>query len=181
MDQLTRLIQSPLVAGALLMAMAVLALIMDNSGLSWLYDRLLTLPVSVQIAAFEIDKPLLLWINDGLMAIFFFLIGLEIKREMVAGHLSQVDQVALPGIAAAGGVFVPAAIYAAINWSDPVAINGWAIPAATDIAFALGVLMLLRDRVPVAARLFLTAVAIFDDLAAIAIIAIFFTADLSVV
>ncbi|MDA1057836.1 MAG: Na+/H+ antiporter NhaA [Proteobacteria bacterium] len=181
MDQLQRLIQSPLVAGALLMAMAVLALVMDNSGLSWLYDRLLTLPVSVQIAAFEIDKPLLLWINDGMMAIFFFLIGLEIKREMVAGHLTQVDQVALPGIAAAGGVFVPAAIYAAINWSDPIAIDGWAIPAATDIAFALGVLMLLRDRVPVAARLFLTAVAIFDDLAAIVIIAIFFTADLSLV
>ncbi|MDA0368205.1 MAG: Na+/H+ antiporter NhaA [Proteobacteria bacterium] len=181
MDQLQRLIQSPLVAGALLMAMAVLALVMDNSGLSWLYDRLLTLPVSVQIAAFEIDKPLLLWINDGMMAIFFFLIGLEIKREMVAGHLTQVDQVALPGIAAAGGVFVPAAIYAAINWSDPIAIEGWAIPAETDIAFALGVLMLLRDRVPVAARLFLTAVAIFDDLAAIVIIAIFFTADLSLV
>jgi len=180
-EHLQRLIQSPLVAGALLMATAVLALVLDNSSLAWLYDRLLTTPVSIQIAAFAIDKPLLLWINDGLMAMFFFLVGLEIKREMVAGHLSRADQIALPGIAAAGGVFVPAAIYAAINWGDPVSIDGWAIPAATDIAFALGILMLLRDRVPVAARLFLTAVAIFDDLAAIAIIAIFFTADLSVV
>lgn len=165
----------------MLMAMAALALILDNSSLAWLYDRLLTTPVSVQVATFVIDKPLLLWINDGLMAIFFFLIGLEIKREMVAGHLSSADQIALPGVAAIGGVMVPAMIYAAINWNDPIAIDGWAIPAATDIAFALGILMLLRDRVPVAARLFLTAVAIFDDLAAIAIIAIFFTADLSLV
>jgi len=165
----------------MLMAMAALALILDNSSISWLYDRLLSTPVSVQIATFIIDKPLLLWINDGLMAIFFFLIGLEIKREMVAGHLSSADQIALPGIAAVGGVIIPAMIYAAINWNDPIAIDGWAIPAATDIAFALGILMLLRDRVPVAARLFLTAVAIFDDLAAIAIIAIFFTADLSLV
>ncbi len=165
----------------MLMAMAALALILDNSSLAWLYDRLLTTPVSVQVATFVIDKPLLLWINDGLMAIFFFLIGLEIKREMVAGHLSSADQIALPGFAAMGGVIIPAMIYAAINWNDPIAIDGWAIPAATDIAFALGILMLLRDRVPVAARLFLTAVAIFDDLAAIAIIAIFFTADLSLV
>jgi NhaA family Na+:H+ antiporter len=180
-ENLQRLIKSPLVAGAMLMAMAALALILDNSSISWLYDRLLSTPVSVQIATFIIDKPLLLWINDGLMAIFFFLIGLEIKREMVAGHLSSADQIALPGIAAVGGVIIPAMIYAAINWNDPIAIDGWAIPAATDIAFALGILMLLRDRVPVAARLFLTAVAIFDDLAAIAIIAIFFTADLSLV
>jgi len=165
----------------MLMAMAALALILDNSSLAWLYDRLLTTPVSVQVATFVIDKPLLLSINDGLMAIFFFLIGLEIKREMVAGHLSSADQIALPGFAAMGGVIIPAMIYAAINWNDPIAIDGWAIPAATDIAFALGILMLLRDRVPVAARLFLTAVAIFDDLAAIAIIAIFFTADLSLV
>ena len=181
MENLQRLIKSPLIAGAMLMAMAALALILDNSSISWLYDRLLTTPVSVQVSAFIIDKPLLLWINDGLMAIFFFLIGLEIKREMVAGHLSSADQIALPGIAATGGVIIPAMIYAAINWNDPVAIDGWAIPAATDIAFALGILMLLRDRVPVAVRLFLTAVAIFDDLAAIVIIAIFFTADLSVV
>jgi NhaA family Na+:H+ antiporter len=180
-ENLQRLIKSPLVAGAMLMAMAALALILDNSSISWLYDRLLSTPVSVQIATFIIDKPLLLWINDGLMAIFFFLIGLEIKREMVAGHLSSADQIALPGIAAVGGVIIPAMIYAAINWNDPIAIDGWAIPAATDIACALGILMLLRDRVPVAARLFLTAVAIFDDLAAIAIIAIFFTADLSLV
>ncbi len=179
MEHLQRLIQSPLVAGALLLATAILALILDNSSLAWLYDSLLTTPVSIQIAAFAIDKSLLLWINDGLMAIFFFLVGLEIKREMVAGHLSSRDQIALPGIAAAGGVFVPAAIYAAINWGNPATLDGWAIPAATDIAFALGILMLLRDRVPVAARLFLTAVAIFDDLAAIAIIAVFFTADLS--
>jgi len=180
-ENLQRLIKSPLVAGAMLMAMAALALILDNSSLAWLYDRLLTTPVSVQVATFVIDKPLLLWINDGLMSIFFFLIGLEIKREMVAGHLSSADQIALPGFAAMGGVIIPAMIYAAINWNDPIAIDGWAIPAATDIAFALGILMLLRDRVPLAARLFLTAVAIFDDLAAIAIIAIFFTADLSLV
>ncbi|MEW8047861.1 MAG: Na+/H+ antiporter NhaA, partial [Candidatus Thiodiazotropha sp.] len=124
-------------------------------------------------------KPLLLWINDGLMAVFFMLIGLEVKREFLEGELSSLDQIILPGLGAIGGMLVPAAIYYWLNQSDPVALNGWAIPAATDIAFALGIISLLGKRVPVSLRVFLMALAIFDDLGAIIIIAIFYTADLS--
>jgi NhaA family Na+:H+ antiporter len=133
----------------------------------------------VKIGALEIAKPSLLWINDGLMAVFFFLVGLEIKREALEGQLSSVNQIAPPGVAAIGGMAVPAAIYAYFNWSNPVDINGWAIPAATDIAFALGILMLLGSRVPLAIKVFLTAVAIIDDLGAIVIIALFYTENLS--
>ena len=165
--------------GVVLMAAALLALTLDNSPLAWLYDGLLKTPVVIQIGALAINKPLLLWINDGLMAIFFFLVGLEIKREVVEGRLSNVRQAGLPVIAAIGGMVVPAAIYAGINWGDAEALNGWAIPAATDIAFALGVLALMGPRVPVALKVFLLALAIIDDLGAIIIIALFYTSALS--
>lgn len=165
--------------GIVLMAAAALALTLDNSPLSWLYDRLLSTPVIVQIGALAIDKPLLLWINDGLMAIFFFLVGLEIKREIIEGRLSSVQKASLPVLAAIGGMLVPALVYIAFNHTDPEALNGWAIPAATDIAFALGVLALLGSRVPPSLKIFLLALAIIDDLGAIIIIALFYTSQLS--
>ncbi|MCI5044267.1 MAG: Na+/H+ antiporter NhaA [Aquisalinus sp.] len=167
-------------AGLILMFAAFLALLANNSFLSGLYDQLLTTPVAVQIGALVIDKPLLLWINDGLMAIFFFLVGLEIKREIMQGELSSFDKAALPIFAAIGGMAIPALFYAWFNWGNPDTISGWAIPAATDIAFALGILALLGSRVPVVLKVFLLAVAIIDDLGAIAIIALFYTSDLSI-
>ncbi|MBK75624.1 MAG: Na+/H+ antiporter NhaA [Henriciella sp.] len=167
-------------AGILLMAAAVLALIASNSMLSGLYGALLGTPVAVQIGALEIAKPLLLWVNDGLMAIFFFLIGLEIKREILQGELSSFDKAALPLVAAIGGMAGPALIYVLLNASSPETMNGWAIPAATDIAFALGVLMLLGRAVPVSLKVFLLAIAIIDDLGAITVIALFYTSDLSI-
>jgi NhaA family Na+:H+ antiporter len=139
--------------------------------------------VAVQVGALSIDKPLLLWVNDGLMAVFFFLIGLEIKREIVAGELSRLSQVVLPGMGALGGMIVPAAIYAWFNWGDSQALDGWAIPVATDIAFALALLGVFGSRVPSALKIFLLTLltlAIFDDVAAIVIIAVFYSGDLSV-
>jgi NhaA family Na+:H+ antiporter len=165
--------------GIVLMLAAVLALGLDNSPFAWAYDALLRTPVVVQIGALELNKPLLLWINDGLMAIFFFLVGLEIKREVVEGRLSNMRQAGLPILAAIGGMVVPALIFIALNVDDPTALKGWAIPAATDIAFALGVLALLGPRVPPALKVFLLALAIIDDLGAIIIIALFYTSQLS--
>lgn len=167
-------------SGIILMGAAVLALALDNSPLGHYYDQLLDVPVHIKIGALEIAKPLLLWINDGLMAVFFLLVGLEIKREILDGELSTRDQAILPAFAAIGGMAVPAGIFLAFNWNQPDTIDGWAIPAATDIAFALGVLAILGSRVPITVKIFLTAVAILDDLAAIVIIALFYTDNLSV-
>jgi NhaA family Na+:H+ antiporter len=167
-------------SGILLLVAAILAMVAENSAGKSLYDGLLGTAVEIRIGDFDIAKPLLLWINDGLMAIFFFLIGLEVKREFLAGELSDPSRVVLPVIGALGGMAIPAAIYSWINWGDPVAIKGWAIPSATDIAFALGVIALLGSRIPQSLKLFLVTLAIIDDLGAIIIIAIFYTADLSV-
>lgn len=166
-------------AGVLLVIATIIALIISNSPLSGLYERLLNVPLMIALGELVVDKPLLLWINDGLMAVFFFLIGLEVKREILEGQLSSRDQLVLPAAGAVGGFLVPAAIYTALNWGNAETIDGWAIPAATDIAFALGVLMLLGSRVPIALKMFLTSIAIFDDIAAIVVIAIFYTQDLS--
>jgi NhaA family Na+:H+ antiporter len=165
--------------GLLLMGAAALALVVANSPLAIYYREFLDLPGEVRIGTFAIEKPLLLWVNDGQMAVFFLLVGLELKRELLDGHLSSVSRATLPALAALGGMIAPAAVYAWLNWSDAVAIQGWAIPTATDIAFALGVLSLLGPRVPAPLKAFLLSVAIFDDLGAVVVIALFHTADLS--
>jgi NhaA family Na+:H+ antiporter len=165
--------------GLVLMATAVLALIVANSPLQGYYAMLLEVPGQIRIGALFIDKPLLLWVNDGLMAIFFFLIGLELKRELIDGELSEPANIVLPAFGAVGGIVVPVGIYIAFNYGDPVNMQGWAIPAATDIAFALGILSLLGNRVPVSLKVFLVSLAIFDDIGAIIIIAVFFTTNLS--
>lgn len=166
-------------AGILLILSSIAALILANSPLSALYYQFLDIPVHVRIGAFEIAKPSLLWINDGLMAIFFFLIGLELKREFIEGELSELHNVSLPALGAVGGMLVPAAVYLFINKGDALATSGWAIPAATDIAFALGILALLGKRVPSQLKVFLVSLAIFDDVGAIVIIALFYTSGLS--
>ncbi len=165
--------------GLLLIIAAAAAIVLVNSPAGAAYESLFELPVVLAVGALEIDKPLLLWINDGLMAVFFFLVGLEIKRESISGELSSPSAVALPAAAAVGGMAVPALVYVVINWSDPLALRGWAIPAATDIAFALGILALLGSRVPVALKVFLLSIAIIDDLGAILIIAFFYTESIS--
>ncbi len=166
--------------GILLVVASVFALVFANSPLSGLYASLLNIPVEIRFGAFEIAKPLLLWINDGLMAIFFFLVGLELKREFVEGELSDLQKISLPALGAIGGMAVPSAIYLLFNAGDPLAVTGWAIPAATDIAFALGILALLGKRVPTQLKIFLVSLAIFDDMGAIIIIALFYTSELSV-
>jgi NhaA family Na+:H+ antiporter len=166
--------------GILLCLAAVLAMLMENSPFHLFYDAIKSTPVIVQIGTFSIDKSLLLWINDGLMAVFFLLIGLEIKREILEGHLSKPNQFILPAIAALGGVIFPAAIYAYINWQTPETLQGWAIPMATDIAFTLGILMMLGTRIPTSLKVCLVAIAIIDDLIAILIIALFYTVETSV-
>ncbi|MCW8851099.1 MAG: Na+/H+ antiporter NhaA [Gammaproteobacteria bacterium] len=166
-------------SGILLIIATILALTLKNSMFSEYYSAFLRTPVEVRFADLQIAKPLLLWINDGLMAIFFLLIGLEVKREFLEGQLSTPAQLALPGIAAIGGMAVPALFYTYINYGDDTAMRGWAIPTATDIAFALGILALLGKRVPISLKAFLLALAIIDDLGAIVIIALFYTVELS--
>ena len=168
-------------AGILLIIVTILALLLKNSFLANIYDAFLHTPVEIRFGALNIAKPLLLWINDGLMAIFFFFIGLEVKREVLTGHLSSVKKIALPAFAAVGGMLVPALVYVYFNIGDEIAMRGWAIPTATDIAFALGILALLGNRVPLSLKIFLMALAIIDDLGAIIIIAIFYTEELSLI
>ena len=178
-NTITRFFQLEAAGGLLLIAAAALALIINNSPLSWLYNAFLETPVEARIGALHIAKPLLLWINDGLMALFFLVIGLEVKREVLEGHLSKPSQIVLPGAAAIGGMVVPALIYIALNTGNAEALNGWAIPMATDIAFALGVLALLGKRVPVSLKVFLMTLAIIDDLGAIIVIALVYSGELS--
>ena len=166
--------------GVVLMIAAIFAMIIANTPLSATYDLILGTYIKVGIGNFEIAKPAILWINDGLMAIFFFLVGLEIKREVLAGELSSFDKAILPIMAAIGGMAVPGIIFAIVNWGTPENLNGWAIPTATDIAFALGILALIGSRAPIALKIFLLAIAIIDDLGAIVIIAIFYTSELSI-
>ena len=166
-------------SGVLLIFATILALVFSNSLIAPLYQSFLHIPVEIRVGSLHLDKSLYHWVNDGLMAIFFLLIGLEVKREILEGHLSSLNQIALPGIAAIGGMVVPAVIYLAFNKNNPIAENGWAIPTATDIAFALGILSLLGNRVPTSLKIFLMALAIMDDLGAIIIIAVFYTTELS--
>ncbi|WP_428423215.1 Na+/H+ antiporter NhaA [Methylibium sp.] len=173
-------IKSESAGGVVLAVAALLALGVSNSPWAAAYQRFVQLPGELRVGeSLVLAKPLLLWVNDLWMAVFFFLVGLEIKRELLAGELATMRRALLPAGAALGGMVAPALIYAAINLGDPVALRGWAIPAATDIAFALGILMLLGSRVPTSLKVFLTAVAIIDDLGAIVVIALFYTASLS--
>ena len=165
--------------GILLIACVLIAMLTANSPLSGIYASLLDLTVAIQVGTLVINKPLLLWVNDGLMAVFFFLIGLEIKREIMDGELSSFDQIILPGMGALGGMVVPASIYIWLNMGDAVALDGWAIPVATDIAFALALLGSFGARAPTSLKVFLLTLAILDDLAAITIIALFYSAALS--
>ncbi|WP_020678372.1 Na+/H+ antiporter NhaA [Geopsychrobacter electrodiphilus] len=180
-EVLTRFLKKESAVGILLMIATLLALLLANSPLHGFYEYVLETPLEFRLGRhLQVAKPLLLWINDGLMAVFFLFIGLEVKREVLVGQLSSKAQIILPGVAALGGMIVPALLYAAINRGDPAALDGWAIPAATDIAFALGVLALLGERVPSSLKIFLLALAIMDDLGAIVIIALFYSSDLSV-
>ncbi len=167
--------------GIVLALAALAALLVSNSPWGAWYQFFLSIPGQVLIGdqALVLSKPLVVWVNDLWMAVFFFLVGLEIKREFLKGELSGPGQLLLPAVAALGGMLMPALIYTAINWGDSTALRGWAIPAATDIAFALGIVALLGSRVPVSLKVFLTAVAIIDDLGAIVVIALFYTANLS--
>ncbi len=170
----------PSAPGIVLALATVAALVVSNSEWSPLYHAIVDMPVRVQIGSLlTLHKPLVIWVNDLWMAVFFLYIGLEIKREFFEGDLADRRQALLPAVAAVGGMAVPALIYSALNFRDEVALHGWAIPAATDIAFAVGIVILLGTRVPPSLKVFLTAVAIFDDLGAIVVIALFYTADLS--
>lgn len=166
-------------AGIILFAAALVAITLDNSPLAPYFEHLLEIPFTVQLGRLSLSKPLLDWVNDGLMVLFFLLVGLEIKREILEGELNSLSKVILPAAAAIGGMMVPAIVFTAFNSGNVFAMRGWAIPTATDIAFSLGILALLGSRVPIALKVFLTALAIFDDMGAIIIIAIFYTAELS--
>ncbi|EKD54964.1 MAG: hypothetical protein ACD_60C00030G0014 [uncultured bacterium] len=173
--QLREFLKLESTSGIILIITALLALILDNSPFAHFYESSLHVPVSVHLGGWQLlQEPLLFWVNEGLMPLFFLLIGLELKRELLIGHLSERNQVALPAIAAFGGMLVPAFIYTTINFHHPALLKGWAIPVATDIVFALGILSLFGRRVPIGLKLFLMALAIFDDIGAILIIALFY-------
>ncbi|MFT5657356.1 MAG: NhaA family Na+:H+ antiporter [Gammaproteobacteria bacterium] len=166
-------------AGIILFFSAIFAMLLKNSAWGDWYTTILTLPIQVRAGDLDINKPLVLWVNDGLMAIFFFLVSLEIKREILIGHLSKLSNLILPGAAAIGGMLIPALIYAGINAGNPADLHGWAIPTTTDIAFSLGVLALFAARVPLSLKIFLMTLAVLDDLGAIVIIALFYSDNLS--
>ncbi|MDO9848336.1 Na+/H+ antiporter NhaA [Glaesserella parasuis] len=178
-QHIRKFLQLESASGILLLAFAMLAMLFANTSLKDLYFDFLSMPVSIQIGLFSIHKPLLMWVNDGFMAVFFVLIGLEVKREMMVGAISSYQRAIFPAIGALGGMIVPALVFTLINNDSPEFQQGWAIPMATDIAFALGVLGLLGKRVPFALKIFLLALAIIDDLGAIVVIAIFFSHELS--
>ncbi|WP_420860894.1 Na+/H+ antiporter NhaA [Algirhabdus cladophorae] len=175
---LDKFFSSDAAGGILLMFSAVAAMLVANSALAPYYDAVLNTKLSVTIGGDGLSKPLILWINDGLMAIFFFLIGLELKREVLEGKLKNPRDIVLPGMAAVGGMAIPALVFVYFNWGNDATIQGWAIPAATDIAFALGILALVGTRAPVSLKVFLLTLAILDDMGAIVIIALFYTAEL---
>jgi NhaA family Na+:H+ antiporter len=179
MNALRKLIASESGGGILMMLAGALALILANSPLQHAYGAFFGMEMQVRVHELNVQKPLLLWINDGLMAIFFFTVGLELKREVLGGELSSPRKIALPAFAALGGMVVPALVYSALNQGDAFAMRGWAIPTATDIAFALGVITLLGRNVPTTLKLFLVTLAIVDDIGAIIIIAMFYTADIA--
>jgi NhaA family Na+:H+ antiporter len=166
-------------SGIVLLSAAVLALLIDNSAYSKFYNNVLNTPLAFHFGAINFSHSILFWINEGLMTLFFLLVGLEIKREIYCGELSSFNKIILPGAAAIGGMLIPAVIYALFNWHNTVGLRGWAIPTATDIAFSLGILTLCGRRIPLALKVFLTALAIFDDIGAIIVIAIFYTAKIS--
>jgi NhaA family Na+:H+ antiporter len=165
--------------GILLMVAAILAMLLKNSSAGGLYTAFLELPGELRLGELYIAKPLFLWVNDLWMAIFFFMIGMEVKREVMIGELSELRQIALPAIAGLGGIVIPAGLYYLVTMSDPIAVQGWAIPTATDIAFALAILALIGPGIPTTLKLFLMTLAIIDDLGAIVIIALFYTSELS--
>lgn len=178
-EALERFLGLEAAGGLLLIGAAVVAMLIANSPLASWHTTLLETPVGVRVGTFALDKPLLLWINDGLMAVFFLLVGLEIKREVVRGQLSSRSQLALPLACAVGGMLVPALAFAGVVNGDADAMRGWTIPVATDIAFALGILSLLGSRVPAGLKVLLTAVAVIDDLGAIVLIAVLYSGDLA--
>jgi NhaA family Na+:H+ antiporter len=178
--QLEAFVRLEAAGGILLIGAMLLALLVVNSPLAGLYQAFLALEGELRVGNLAVEKPVALWVNDFWMAIFFFMVGLEIKSELIGGHLSDRSRVVLPVIGALGGMLVPALVYVAFNHDNPQAMYGWAIPMATDIAFALGVMSLLGSRVPVGAKIFLMTLAILDDLGAIIVIALFYTANLSV-
>lgn len=181
MTALKKFLQLEAAAGILLIAATIFALVVANSPLNHFYEMLISIPAGLHIGQLSIDKPILLWVNDGLMAAFFFLVGLELKREVLEGQLSNPSNVVLPILGAIGGMVVPALIYLYFNYHDEINRMGWAIPAATDIAFALGILALLGSRVPAALKMFLVTLAIIDDIGAIVIIAMFYTEQIATV
>ena len=178
---ITQFLKLEAAGGIILFVMALAALILCNSPFADAYEYLWQVPISIHVAHFSISKPLLFWVNEGLMTLFFLLIGMELKREFLEGELASFSQIVLPGVAALGGMLIPALVYSMLNWHDADALRGWAVPVATDIAFALGVLSLFGKRVPIGLKVFLMTLAIFDDVGAIIIIAVMHTQSLSYV